>query len=76
MIFGSQKRSKNIVLPNLTINGKQLDYINQYKYLGITLDSTLSFKNQVQNTIKIVAHKIFLLKKNRNYITELAAVQP
>ena len=75
MIVGSQNRLKNIFLPNLTINGKELDYVNQYKYLGITLDSTLSFMNQVQNTIKIVAHKILFLKNNRNYKTELAAVE-
>ena len=68
MLFGSQNRLKNITLPKLIINGKQLDYVNQYKYLGIILDPTLSFKNQVQNTIKIIAHKIFLLKKIQNYI--------
>ena len=47
MIFGSQNRLKSIALPNLTIDGKQLDNVNQYKYLGITLGSTLSFKYQV-----------------------------
>ena len=44
MVFGIQNRLKNIVLPNLTINGKQLDYVNQYKYLGITLDTTYEFQ--------------------------------
>ena len=54
---------------------KDLEFVTQYKYLGIILDSTVTFKNQIQNTIKIVAHKISLLHKIRNFITENAAIQ-
>ena len=59
----------------MKLNGNDLEYVTHYKYLGIILDSTLTFKNQIQNTIKIVAHKISLLQKIRNYINENAAIQ-
>ena len=59
----------------MKLNGNDLEYVTHYKYLGITLDSTLTFKNQIQNTIKIVAHKISLLQKIQNYINENAAIQ-
>ena len=75
MLFGTDNRLKNVRLPNLKLNGKDLEFVNQYKYFGITLDSSLTFQNQIQNTIKIVAHKISLLYKIRNYITEHAAIQ-
>ena len=75
MLFGSNKKLKNTRLPNLKLNGNDLEYVTHYKYLGIILDSTLTFKNQIQNTIKIVAHKISLLQKIRNYINKNAAIQ-
>ena len=74
MIFGSKYKIKNIILQNFTISGQPIEFVNHYKYLGIMLDSTLSFKNQIQNTIKIVSHKISLLSKIRNYISETAAI--
>ena len=75
MIFGSHKKVKNLNLPNLKLNGEIIEFVNHYKYLGITLDSILTFENQIQNTIKIVSHKISLLTKIRCYITETAAIQ-
>ena len=54
---------------------KPIDYVYQYKYLGITLDESLTFNNHLKNTIKIVAHKMYMLQKIRQYITEDAAVK-
>ena len=75
MLFGSTKKLKNTPLPNLNLNGNDLEYVTHYKYIGMILDSTLTFKTQIQNTIKIVAHKISLLQKIRNNINENAAIQ-
>ena len=75
MIFGSSYKLKNTRLNNFTINNEEIEFVNHYKYLGITLDSTLSFRNQIQNTIKIVSHKISLLNKIRIYINQQAAIQ-
>ena len=74
MIFRTQNGIKNVNLPDLKLDGETIEYVKQYKYLGITLNSTLSFKSQIQNTIKIVAHKISLLQKIRHFITRDAAI--
>ena len=54
-------KSRNI--PKLKIQGNTLDYVFQYKYLGVTIDEILSFHAHLKNTIKIVAHNILLLSK-------------
>ena len=38
------------------------------KYLGLTLDPTLSFKLQIANTTNIVSHKLCMLSKIRRYL--------
>ena len=76
MVIGTRtmvKKHRHIL--KLKINGKPIDYVFQYKYLGITIDEILSFHSHLNNTIKLVAHKIFLLHKIRSYITENAAIK-
>ena len=75
MLYGSSYRIKNIQLQKFSLDGEQIDFVQQYKYFGITLDSTFTFKQQAQNTIKIVSHKILLLYKIRKFINEHAAIQ-
>ena len=62
-------------LPRLKIQGVPIDYVFQYKYLGVSIDKILSFWAHLNNTIKIVGHKISLLNKIRFYITEDAAIK-
>ena len=57
-------------IPHLRINGKAIDYVFQYKYLGTTIDEMLSFHSHSNPTIRLVACKIFLLHEIRSDITE------
>ena len=59
----------------LILNGEEIEFVNNFKYPGIILDSSLIFKNQTQNTIKTASHQMSLLNKRRNHITEAAATQ-
>ena len=74
ILFESAKKVKNTIIPKLILNNEQIEYVSNYRYLGIIVDSSLTFKNQMQNTIKIVAHKISLLQKIRHFITQTAAI--
>ena len=51
-----------------------IDFVHQYKYLGVILDSHLTFNKHLNNIIKITAHKINLLSKVRQYLTEFASI--
>ena len=76
MIMGTRSMvKKHRFLPKLKIEGTTLNYVFQYKYLGITLDESLTFHNHLKNTIKILAHKIYLLQKIKYYITDDAATK-
>ena len=76
MIVGTRSMvKKHAAVPRLKIAGTPLDFVFQYKYLGVTIDEILSFNAHLNNTIKLVAHKIFLLNKIRYYITDDAAVK-
>ena len=74
MLFGSRVRLKRTKRLNLYINNTSIDFVHQYKYLGVILDSHLTFNKHLNNIIKITAHKINLLAKVRQYLTEFASV--
>ena len=75
MLLGTRSMVKNHNPPKLKIQDVDLDYVFQYKYLGVIIDEILSFRAHLNNTIKLVAHKISLLNKLRFYITEEAATR-
>ena len=56
------------------MNDKVLEVVQTYKYLGMTLDSSLTFTNHIKKTIKTIAHKVYILSKVRKYITEAATL--
>ena len=74
MLFGSRVKLKNTRCPKLTINNVNIDFVHQYKYLGVVLDPHLTFNKHLNNIIKITAHKINLLAKVRQYLTETASL--
>ena len=49
MIFS---RKINYKEPKLVLNGKELQYVNEYKYLGITIDRKLSWKSHIRTQVK------------------------
>ena len=57
------KRQCDIV-PNITIAGQNISIVPQFKYLGIIIDSTLSFKAH----IKKVCHRVKFSLANFRYI--------
>ena len=76
MIVGTRSMvKKHAAIPKLKITGIPLDFVFQYKYLGVTIDEILSFNAHLNNTIKLVAHTNFLLHKIKYYITDEAAIK-
>ena len=74
MVFGSQKSITSVRHPCLKMNDKVLEVVQTYKYLGMTLDSSLTFTNHIKKTIKTIAYTVYTLSKVRKYITEAAAL--
>ena len=75
-VFGSRnmlKKTKNIK-NCLTMDGHTLDRVHCYKYLGLSIDDSLSFNKHVQDMHKIVTHKLYMFSKIRFYIGEKEAI--
>ena len=60
--------------PDTFIDDTKLHYVNQFNYLGIKLDSTLTFESHANETVRMVAHKLFIFSKIRKYITVQQAI--
>ena len=59
----------------MQIGPDHIEYVNTYKYLGVLLDSNLTFIPFVNSTMKLVAYKVYLLSKLRKFLTSDAALK-
>lgn len=59
----------------LTLGHTDLDYVNEYKYLGVTIDTSLTFKKHISIIIKSITHKAYQLQKIRNCLSSKIALQ-
>ena len=75
MSLGTRYAVKKAKGVKVEINGEQLQMVPTYKYLGITLDSVLSFNSHVKNVISMVLYKLNLLSKVRKYLTDTVALK-
>ena len=55
-------RSPNsIILPTITVDGHSLVHVDSQKYLGLHIDSKLSWRNHVANICKKMAYYLYLI---------------
>ena len=66
---------KKLDKPKVKLDGSILGNVDHYKYLGVILDSTLNLIKHINNIIKTVSHKLNLLSKTRQFITQAASVR-
>ena len=53
-MFISRKRGLSVAPPNLTIDGTPLITVTEYKYLGVTITSDMSWSPHITNIILII----------------------
>ena len=70
MIIGSKSLIKKCNPPSIKLGTNIIEYVKSYKYLGITLDQTLTFNNHINRLIQTLSHKAYQLAKIRRYINE------
>ena len=51
LLFGSRHKLKCTKCDKLQINDAKLEFVSQYKYLGVILDSNLAFTKHLNNVI-------------------------
>lgn len=78
MIMGMKKTdasqySKYCNMNKLKIGHVEIDFTDDYKYLGVDIDMNLSFNKYVRNIIGKVSYKLNQLCSMRKYITKQTA---
>ena len=71
--FGTRNRISKIRNLSLYVNNEKLLRVPFYKYLGVYLDTSLNFNKHIDNSRKIISHKLYLLSCIRRYINEYTA---
>ena len=75
MAFGSRSKIKKCNKAHIRLNGERLKLTPSFKYLGITLDSTLNFGQHVSSIVRMVHHKISLLGRIKKYLKNDVALK-
>ena len=66
--------SKKYTHKSILINNEIIELTQTYKYLGLTLDSSLTFIKHLSNLINTLNYKIYLLNKIRPFLTRAASI--
>lgn len=67
------KQSNEIKSSGVFLRGEELQLVTEFKYLGVTLDSTLSFKNHIKKLANTVKFNLKNFKQIRPFLTLGAA---
>ena len=67
-------RKKQNDIQIFALGQEKLERVEQYKYLGLTIDSQLTFQTHRDNLINNFNYKISFFKKIRKFVTTEAAL--
>lgn len=68
MYFSSPKKNYSVTFP-ITLANEPLTVTDNYKYLGITLDSHLTYKPHISTLTKKVNQKLYIFNQIRPFLT-------
>ena len=66
MVFGTKRKVKNHVL-KISHEDDYLENVTSMKYLGVTLDQSLSWSLQVSNVIKKINRATACIRRIKSY---------
>ena len=75
ILFGIKKFNNRITCTNFSIAGDEINFLSEYKYLGIVVEQTLSFSKHIKYIHSLTAHKIYMLSKIRSCINQVRAIR-
>ena len=74
VFYPHSQNIENNINKDITISGNPVGYTNSYSYLGIDIDSSLTFKQYYNNMFKKISYKLSLLRRIRHFVTFKAAL--
>ena len=72
MLVTTRQKRQNMkhTLIKLNVNGKQLENVESYKLLGLTLDNNLSWSNHILKLTKKLSRKIFQFNRIKHFLDQ------
>ena len=61
------RNRKEYAYENIEIKNQNVEIVDNFKYLGITIDSTLKFKSHVNNITSKAYQRMYILRKLRSF---------
>ena len=74
MVFGTKDKLAKAPPIKIWLGGKELRRVESYKYLGTTLDPTLSGTNQLNKLNQLIAKKLISFRRIRACMSEKTAI--
>ena len=74
MWFGTNSDSENVEYENINISGNTIERVCSYHYLGVELDSNLTFDKHLDNVVSKCNQKLYIFRKIRRFISESTAI--
>ena len=72
MLMGTEQKLKTIPNPenclNITVQGQKIEQVTRKRLLGVQIDSSLSWNDQVKKVRKTALFKISILRKIKKYL--------
>ena len=69
MLFGTPHMLEESKSIDINFGSEHIEQVESFKYLGVTLDSKLSFDVHLNNSAKRVAYKVGVSGRVRNYLS-------
>jgi len=69
MVIGSPQRLRHVSFGTLMLNGTPIKRVEAFKYLGIVIDSNISWSNHTDYLCKKVSSRIGILKRIMHCLT-------
>ncbi len=68
-LFGTQKSLQSLMYPSITVNGQELERVNQCKYLGVFLGTCLDWNHHIGVTNGKISQWLVVLRRVRRHLT-------
>ena len=77
MVFGTSSRLSKLNIPPIQIKHRfsNISYTSSYKYLGLSLNSTLDMSEHVRKSLSKAASRVNLLRKMRSFLDSKTAAK-
>ena len=70
----AQSKRQDVDVGNLILNASQIEYVEKYDYLGVTIETDLKFKRHIEKSFTRINNKLYVFTCMRKSMNTKAAV--